>query len=112
MTVQATDGPSPSPRAFGTYAILVLHQALVVSADRYQEHKAVDVLEAMYPLLPFGSLTTDIEHPVRQLAQVEDRLGDTGRLQSGLQEVLVCRNVTLLPETVEVIAKARGVLVG
>ena len=34
----------------------------------------------MYPLLPFGSLTTDIEHPVRQLAQVEDRLGYTGRL--------------------------------
>lgn len=63
-----------------TYAVLILHQALVVSTDRDEEHKTVDILETVYPLLPFGSLATDIEHPVRQLAQVEDRLGNTGRL--------------------------------
>jgi hypothetical protein len=47
-----------------TYAILVFYKALIVTADRNEEEKAVDVLEAVNPLLSFGPLATNVEHSV------------------------------------------------
>lgn len=80
-----------------TYTILILDQTLVITADGDEEEQAVDVLETMYPLLPLRSLAADIEHPVRKLAQVENRLGDTGCPQSRSQQVLVVGDVALGP---------------
>jgi hypothetical protein len=62
-----------------TYAVLVLNQALVVATDSNQEKQAVDVLEAVDPLLSLRSLAADVEHPVGKLAQIEDRLRDARR---------------------------------
>jgi len=47
-----------------TYAILVFYKALIVTADRNEEEKTVDVFEAVDPLLSFGPLATNIEHSV------------------------------------------------
>lgn len=81
-TVKLAVGGQPSSpyHQLQTYAVLILHQALIVSADRYQEHKTIDIFEAVYPFLPLGSLAADIKHPIGQLAKVENRFCDTGRL--------------------------------
>jgi hypothetical protein len=63
----------------GTHAIFVFKETHVVTGDRDQEEQAIDVLEAMNPLLPLGSLTTDIKHSVAELAKIEDRLRYAGR---------------------------------
>jgi len=60
-----------------TYAVLVLHQALVVSGNGHKEEKAVNILETVDPLLSLGSLATDVEHAICQLAEVEYGLCDT-----------------------------------
>lgn len=59
----------------------------------------------MYPLLPFRPLATDIEHSVCELAQVKHGLGNAGRSESRAEQILVCRNVALIPNTVEVVTE-------
>ncbi len=60
-----------------TYAIFVFDQTLIVTTNRNQEQKDIDIFEAVDPLLSLGSLATNIEHSVGQLAQVEVSLGNT-----------------------------------
>jgi hypothetical protein len=61
-------------RAAVAHPILILDETLVVTADGNQEQQTVDVLEAVNPLLALGSLTSNVEHAIRQLAKVKSRL--------------------------------------
>lgn len=57
-----------------TYTVLVFNKALVVSRNSHEEEKAVNVLETVNPLLSLGTLASNVEHAVCQLAEVEDGL--------------------------------------
>lgn len=46
------------------YSILILCQTLIIPTNRNQEQESVNILKAMYPLLAFRSLATDIEHAI------------------------------------------------
>lgn len=88
---------------------LVLEQQLVVLGDGDQEQNSSDVLEAVNPLLPLGSLATNVEHPVSELPDDERRLRDTGRLDTRPQDILIVGHVVGRSDTgdvVEVAAKA------
>jgi hypothetical protein len=65
-----------------THPIPVFYEYVVVAADGDKEEHDLHVVEDMYPLLPFRSLTTNVEHAVCEVAELEDGLGDTSRPQS------------------------------
>ena len=89
-----------------TYTILVFNKTLVVSADSDEEEQAVDVLEAVDPLLTLRTLASNVEHAVCEIAQVEDRLGDTRCAQTRAQHILVCWNVVAREEAVYILEEA------
>lgn len=89
--------------ARNTYSISVLNKGLVVSTDCNKEEQAVDVLEAVDPLLTFRSLSSNVKHTVCEGAKVEDGLGDTSRPQSGAQNVLVCWHVIWSEQSVHIL---------
>ena len=68
---------------------LVFEQQLVVLGDGDEEQNSSHILEAMDPLFPLGPLAADVEHAVRQVADDEGGLGDTGRLHTRSKYVLV-----------------------
>lgn len=86
--------------------ILVLNQTLIVTRNGDQEQETVHVLETVNPLLPFRPLAADIEHSIRQLAEVEDRLGNARGSKSRPEEILVCWHIGLVPDSVKIFAKA------
>ena len=47
----------------------------------------------MYPLLPFRSLATNVEHAICEVTDDECGLGNTGSLDTGTKNVLVIGNV-------------------
>lgn len=47
----------------------------------------------MDPLLTLRSLTTDVEHPVGEITDDEGRLGNTGRLDTRPQDILIVGHV-------------------
>lgn len=55
-------------RVRDTYHALVFVQHLVVLAKRDEEHQGGNVFEAVDPLLPLGTLSSDVEDLVRELA--------------------------------------------
>jgi hypothetical protein len=69
---------------------------LVVFADGDEEKDDGDVFETVDPFLSFGTLTSDIEHSVGEVLDVEGCFGDTGRLDSSAQYVLVGGEIILL----------------
>jgi hypothetical protein len=54
----------------------------------------------MDPFLTLGTLTTDVEHAVGKIANDEGGLGDTGRLDTGAEDILVVGNVVRLGNAV------------
>jgi hypothetical protein len=76
-----------------TYDGLVLVKHLVVFGERDEEDERGDVFEAVDPLLALGALATDVEETVGELANLERRLGDAGRLDTGAEDILVRRQV-------------------
>ena len=78
----------------GTYDTLIFIQHLVVLAQTDQEYQSGDILETVDPLLTFRPLTTNIEQLVCEFADLESRLGDTCRLDTGPEDVLVGGHVT------------------
>jgi hypothetical protein len=72
---------------------LIFEQQLVVLRDGDQEENGGDVLEAVDPLLSLRSLTTDVEHAVGQVANDEGGLGDTSRLDTRAEDILVVGDV-------------------
>lgn len=87
---------------------LVLEQQLVVLGDGDQEEDGGDVLEAVDPLLTLGTLTTDVEHAVGQIANDEGGLGDTGGLDTRAENILVGGEVVGLSDAVNSVKVARG----
>ena len=76
-----------------SYPIPVLQERLVVAARSDQEEDDVDIVEGVDPLFAFGSLTTNIDHAVRQAGKIEDRFADTGGSQSSSEDVLIGRKI-------------------
>ena len=79
---------------------LIFEKQLVVLGNGDQEENGGDILEAVNPLLTLGSLTTDVEHTVGQIANNEGGLGDTGGLDTGAEHILVSGEVVGLGNTV------------
>lgn len=77
-----------------TYHALILVQHLIILAERNQEDESSDILETVYPLLPFASLTTDVKKLVRKLADLEGSLSYACRLDTTPKDVLICRHIT------------------
>ena len=61
---------------------LIFEEQLVVLRYSNQEKDGRDVLKAVYPFLPFRSLTSNIEHAVGELANDEGGLGNASSLHS------------------------------
>ena len=59
------------------YRCLVLHEALVVSAECSNKHEAVDSLETVNPLFALRALASNVEHMVVELAEFEQSLCNT-----------------------------------
>ena len=78
-----------------TYRRFVFHQTLIVAAECGHKHKAMYSFEAMYPLLPFRTLTTNIKHMIVQLAEFEEGLCDARRAKAGTKNILIVWNVVL-----------------
>lgn len=87
---------------------LILEQQLVVLGDGDQEENGGDVLEAVNPLLTLGSLATDVEHAVGQIANDEGGLGDTGSLDTRAENILVSGEVVGLSNAVNSVEVAGG----
>jgi hypothetical protein len=90
---RVADGVKQRKRFLHTVDRLVFEEELVVLRNGNQEEDCRDVLEAMYPLLSFRSLTTDVEHAVGKVANDKGRLSDTGGLYTRAQHILVVGNV-------------------
>lgn len=71
----------------------VLVERLVILANRHKEHNRCDILKAVDPLLPLGPLTSNVEELVGEVTDSEGRLRDTGRFDSGAEDILVRRQV-------------------
>jgi hypothetical protein len=60
------------------------------------------------PLLTLGTLTTDVEHAVGQIANDEGGLGNTGGLDTRAENILVGGEVIGLSDAVNSVEVARG----
>jgi len=79
----------PSDLVKGAYPITVFNQNVIVSTNRDQEEYYLHVVEHVNPLLPFGSLTTDIKHPIGEISELENSLSNARSTQTSSQNVLV-----------------------
>ena len=98
--LRVADGVEQCQGFLHTVDGLVFEEQLVVLGDGDQEEDGGDVLEAVNPLLSLGSLTTDVEHAVCQVADDECGLGDTGGLDTGTEDILVGGEVVGLGDAV------------
>ena len=87
------DGIEQSESFLHTVDGFIFEQQLVVLGDGDQEKDRGDILETVDPLLPFGTLTADVEHPVSQIANDEGGLSNTGSLDTGAKYILVRRKI-------------------
>lgn len=85
---------------------LVLKKQLIVLGYGDEEENSSNVLEAVNPLLSLRPLTTDVEHPVSEVANDESCLGDTSGLDTGPQHVLVIGHVIGCGNTLDVVEVA------
>ena len=90
---RVADAVEKSERLLHAVDGLILEEELVVFGNSDEEQDCSDVLEAVNPLLTFGTLSTDIEHTVGKIANDEGGLGDTGGLDTGTENILVVRSV-------------------
>jgi|SRR6267142_623445 len=84
-----------------TYHTLIFVQHLIILAERDQEDEGSDILEAVDPLLPLASLTTDVEKLIRKLANLESGLSDACRLDTTPKDVLIIRIVTRVGHAID-----------
>lgn len=80
---------------------LIFKQKLIVLGNGNKEENRCHVLKTMDPLLSFWSLTTDIEHPIRQVANDKRRLGDTSRLDTRSEDILIIWKIVWLRNAIE-----------
>lgn len=86
----------------------VFEEQLVIFGDGYQEENRRHIFEAVNPLLTLRPLTTDIEHPVGQVANNERRFRDTGGLDTRTKDILVGREIVRLGNAVDGIEVTDG----
>jgi hypothetical protein len=86
---------------------LVFKEKLIVLRDGDQEENGGDILEAMDPLLTLRTLSTDIEHPVCELADDEGGLCNTGGLNTRPQDILVVWHVVVLGDAGDIVEVAK-----
>ena len=86
----------------GTYGIFVFNEALVETAQADKEKNARHVLETVNPLPPLALLPTNIDHEHVMFAQGEDRLGDTDRPRTGVDDVLLIGHIRRVEESVQI----------
>lgn len=89
-----------------THPVLVFDQTLVVATNGDKEEQTVDILKAVNPLLALRTLSANIKHSVRELAEIEYRFCDAGGTESGAQEILVVGNITISPNSINILYKA------
>jgi hypothetical protein len=90
---RVADGIEECEGLLHTVDCLVLEEQLIVFRDGNKEKNGGDVLEAVNPLFPLGSLAADIEHAVGEVANDKGRFGDTSSLDTGTEDVLVIGGV-------------------
>ena len=90
---------------------LVLKKQLIVLRNGDQEEDGGNVLEAVNPLLTFGTLSSDIKHSVCELADNEGSLGDTSGLNTRSQDILVVWHVVVLCDSGNIVEVAKILLV-
>jgi len=66
----------------------------------------------MYPLLPFRSLATDIEHAVGEVADDEGGLGDTRCLDTRAEDILIVGDIVWCRDAVNGIEVAGTISLG
>ena len=84
-----------------TYHTLIFVQHLIILAERDQEDKGSNILEAVDPLFSLASLTTDVEKLIRKLANLESGLSDACRLDTTPKDVLLIRHVARVGHTID-----------
>jgi hypothetical protein len=96
---RVADGVEQSQGLLHTVDRLIFKQKLVVFRNGDQEEDGGHVLETMDPLLTFGTLSTDVEHTVGQVANNKGSLSDTGGLDTRAEHILVAGHVVGLGDT-------------
>jgi hypothetical protein len=86
---RVTDGVEQCEGLLHSIDGLVLEEQLIVLGDGNEEKNRCDVLEAVDPLFPLGSLSTHIEHAIGEFTNDEGGLGDSGRLDTRPQYILI-----------------------
>jgi hypothetical protein len=79
---------------------------MVITAYGDEEQDYLYVVEDVNPLLPLGPLTTNIKHAIRQVAEFEYSLGDTGRPQPRSEDVLIGRQVVFGEKALDIAKEA------
>lgn len=90
---------------------LILEKQLIVFGNGDKEENGRNIFEAVDPLFTFRSLTTDVKHAIRQLANDEGRLRDTSSLDTRSENVLVRGKIVALGNSVDRVKVARWPLV-
>lgn len=90
---RVTDRVEQGQSFLHTIDSLIFEKELVVLGDGDKEENGGDILEAVNPLLTFGTLTTNVEHAVGEVANNESGLGDTGCLDTRTENVLVAGKI-------------------
>lgn len=62
---------------------------MIILVDCHHKDNRGDILKAVDPFLTLGALATDVHHAVSQFANKEDSLGDSGRLDSRPENILI-----------------------
>jgi len=86
---RVADGVEQCEGFLHTVDSLIFEQQLIVLGDGDKEQDGGDVLEAVDPLLALGTLTTDVEHAVGQVANDKGGLSDTCGLDTRAEDILV-----------------------
>lgn len=98
---RVADGVEEGEGFLHTVYSLVFEKKLVVLGDGDEEEDGGDVLETVDPLLALGTLSSDVEHAVGELANDEGCLSDTGGLDTGAEDILVRGEVVALGDALD-----------
>jgi hypothetical protein len=88
---------------------LIFEEELVVLGDGDKEENGGDILEAVNPLLTFGTLSTNVKHAVGEVTNDEGGFGDTRGLDTRTEDILVTRKVVGLSDALNRIKVASKV---
>ena len=79
---RVADGIKKSKSLLHPVDCFIFEEELIILRYGHEKEDSRNILKAMNPLLPLGSLTTNIKHAVGELADDECGLSDTSGLDS------------------------------